>query len=165
MHNILISSQKLFASLEISSTQWKQIILGITDGLHYIHEKCGILHNDLKEDNIVLEIVDKNQIKAVIIDFGKSCLIANGKNYLLSPDERKVYVSKHPHIAPDLRDGLRCQDKFSDIYSFGRVLLILFEKVLAIPALDAISKQCLHYNAVERMSTIDMYTFIKNLFT
>ena len=44
--------------------------------------------------------------------------------YTLSPEDIKVYKTKHPHIAPDLRDGLRCQDKFSDIYSFGRVLLI-----------------------------------------
>ena len=87
LHDVLVSSRKLFA-VEISSSQWKQIILGI---IYYIHQKCGIIHNDIKEDNIVLE-ADAGQIKAVLIDFGKACFHGNGKKYTLLFDDRNLYI-------------------------------------------------------------------------
>ena len=117
---------------------WKQVLYGIISGVYYLHQKRSILHNDLKEDNILLE-VENEQMKAIIIDFGKSCFDGNGKKYSLSHEDIKLYKVKHPQIATDLRDGLSTQDKCSDAYSFGRVLLILFEKVLPIPALGAFS--------------------------
>ena len=163
LHRVLLSSSTSL-SIEISSLAWKQIVLGVMSGIYYIHHKCGVIHNDIKEDNIILE-VDKEQMKAVLIDFGKACLDGNGKKYNLSHEDKSIYKSKHPHIAPDLRDGLRNQDKLSDIYSFGRVLSTIFDKVLSIPALGALAQECVKYNAADRPTTEDMYTFINNLLT
>uniref|UniRef100_A0A1X7TUD5 Protein kinase domain-containing protein n=1 Tax=Amphimedon queenslandica TaxID=400682 RepID=A0A1X7TUD5_AMPQE len=82
---------------EISVPQWKVIAAGIAFGLNYLHEKCGILHNDLKEDNIVLQ-QEIDKINSVIIDFGKACMIENGKRYSLSKENKEIYKSRHPHI-------------------------------------------------------------------
>ena len=163
LHDVLVSSKKPF-TLQISSSQWKQIILGIISGIYYIHYKCDILHNDIKEDNIVLEIND-GQFKAVLIYFGKACFIGNGKKYSLSLDDVTLYKRNHPHIPPDLRDGLCFQNRLSDVYSFGRLLLLVYEKVLPVPVLEPLSKECLNYNCVDRPTTEDLNTFITNLVT
>ena len=49
LHSVLISSNS--SKPDISVAQWKVIVASIVAGLSYLHEKCGILHNDLKEDN------------------------------------------------------------------------------------------------------------------
>ena len=79
-------------------------------GLNYLHDK-SILHNDIKEDNILLDGVGE-EMKAIIIDFGKE---VNGKCYCFSASDKQKYRSKHPQISPDVVDGVRHQDKLSDI--------------------------------------------------
>ena len=66
---------------DVASLPWKNIVKGIISGIDYIHSKA-IIHNDLKEDNIVLESDQNEQIKTLIIDFGKACFDAFGKNML-----------------------------------------------------------------------------------
>ena len=70
LHSVLISSNS--SKPDISVAQWKVIVASIVAGLNYLHEKCGILHNDLKEDNIVLQQQEIEKINGVIIDFGKA---------------------------------------------------------------------------------------------
>ena len=163
LHDVIVSSKNSF-TLQISSLQWKQIILGIISGIYYIHHKCDIIHNDIKEDNIVLDVND-GLFKAVLIDFGKACFHGNGKKYSLSLDDVNLYKRNHPHIAPDLRDGLCFQDRLSDVYSFGRVLFLVYEKVLPVAVLEPLSKLCLKYNGVDRPTTEDLNTFLTNLVT
>lgn len=114
LHSVLISRRKS----EIPSIEWnwKSILLGIINGLCYIHAK-NILHNDIKEDNVVLHANE-----AIIVDFGKACLAKDGKKYFLSNEEKKKDMDFHPHISPDLRDGRCIQSKSTDVYSFGRLL-------------------------------------------
>ena len=132
-------------------------------GLHYIHEK-SIIHNDIKEDNVVIDMAD-GEFNAIIIDFGKASLDGQGKKYTLTDSDRKLYKTRHPHIAPDLRDGLTNQDKYSDVYSAGRLLLILIEKkVLVNPAIYKLANLCTTYSTIERPSSNDLYTSIINVF-
>ena len=158
LHSVLTDSS---INTCISRVQWKTIITTAMSGLNYLHDK-SILHNDIKEDNILLDDVGE-EMKAIIIDFGKACLEVNGKSYCLSASDKQKYRSKHPQISPDVVDGVRHQDKLSDIYSFGRILSILAEKVLQIPALSSISTECLNYSASDRPDTKDLYTFLTNL--
>lgn len=58
--------------------QWHvcyQIIRGICQGLHYLHEK-HIIHLDLKPDNILLD----DDMMPQIADFGLSRLLREGKS-------------------------------------------------------------------------------------
>lgn len=160
IHSLLTSKSK--ANLDISIMQWRKIALGIISGINYIHGN-GIIHNDIKEDNVLIDQDYNDCWKPVIIDFGKACLESSGKKYCLSKEEIEYYKRHHAHIAPDLRDGLRNQDRYSDSYSFGRVLSILNREVLAIPVLSSLAQECLNYDAKIRPSTKDLYTFMKNL--
>jgi hypothetical protein len=88
--------------------------------------------------------------------------VDNGKYYKLSRTEKRLYVRKHPQVSNDLRDGIRCQDT-SDIYVFGRVLKLIYNNHLVIPALNSISELCLNYSAHERPVIKDLHTFLINL--
>ena len=157
LHSVLISRRKS----EIPSIEWdwKSILFGIINGLCYIHAK-NILHNDIKEDNVVL-----HANKAIIVDFGKACLAKDGKKYFLSNEEKKKYMDFHPHISPDLRDGRCIQSKSTDVYSFGRLLFIVSEKAIATPFLISLSKQCMEYNSMDRPITTDLFTSLSNYLT
>ena len=155
LHSVLISSNRL----EIPSVKWnwKSILFGIINGLSYIHSK-NILHNDIKEDNVVLE-----ERKGIIIDFGKACYEKDGKRYVLSQVEKKKYMVCHPQVAPDLRDGLCHQNKSTDIYSFGRLLHVISDKAIPLPALVTLSKVCMDYSSLKRPTTSTVFTSLSNL--
>ena len=58
----------------------------------------------------------------MIIDVGKACNITSGKSYR----HRKSNTKKdHPHIAPDLRDGICKQSTLSDVFSLGRMIKLV----------------------------------------
>ena len=63
--------------------------------LMFIHER-GFLHNDLKNNNAV---IDGSENKPVIIDFGKSCKVVKAR--LRKPNIKK-WMNKFPHIAPEI---------------------------------------------------------------
>ena len=89
--------------------------------MNYIHDN-GILHNNIKSDNIVFYGENK-QLKPVLIDFGKACAMKEGKFYKLSKDEQLKYKKKHhSHTAPEMVDGSEPQTASSDMYSFRLVV-------------------------------------------
>ena len=103
-----------------------------------MHRK-GYLHNDLKENNIVL---DGGSHKATLIDFGKSKQISKAK--LMKP---KVNIAdaakKYPHIAPEIHRGER-QSTASDVYSFGVLTLkVLKDGRFNNLTLKSTAKRCL----------------------
>ena len=120
IHSALFSTSSKMARL-LHGIDWKGIMVDILSGLEHLHSQCKILHNDLKDDNIALSKT-LSQIRAVIVDFGKACRISEGKYYSLTQEEKKRYKTRHPQIAPDLRDGRCRQSVTTDIYSIGRIL-------------------------------------------
>ena len=110
--------------------------------LSYIHNN-GYLHNDIKGNNIILDDTRSGDVQAYLIDFGKACHQTKCKKYYLSAEERMQYSMKHPHIAPDLRDGLIMQCVQTDVFGIGRVISKMC-KTCKIPAeLDEIASRCL----------------------
>ena len=77
---------------------------------------------------------------------------ADARLYTLSSSERDKYKRHHPHVAPDVRDGLCKQSTLSDIYSFGRILSTINAK-LEVHCLEELVKTCLQYKSSERPST------------
>ena len=57
---------------QLTKLNWKDIILQILSGLEQLHSRHKVLHNDLKNDNVVLNQT-LSGTGAVIIDFGKAC--------------------------------------------------------------------------------------------
>ena len=57
---------------QMTTAAWKKVIAGTAKGLQYLHshEKGAILHNDLKNDNIVVGN-SFDRAEPCIVDFGK----------------------------------------------------------------------------------------------
>ena len=73
----------------------------IMDGLQYIHNN-GLLHRDLKTDNVVFYVQSGTTLLPVKVDFGKCEFAINSTKYTLTEAEKEEYRRKHKHIAPDL---------------------------------------------------------------
>ena len=100
------------------------ILGGILKGIQHMHRR-GILHNDIKGDNVVLtdnlphNTPADQHLWPIIIDFNKASPVHAAKKYNLTKKIRIVYKQRYTQLAPDLVDGLVQQCPATDIYSFG----------------------------------------------
>lgn len=135
----------LYSSLSdtLKVIDWKSVIMQVLSGLDHLHSSLKILHNDLKDDNIVLTL--RRKLNAVIVDFGKACEMGDGKRYSLTR-EKERYKVHHPQIAPDLRDGQCKQSKATDVYSIGRVMKIINDNSTLNNVISRLSEQCMQYD-------------------
>ena len=60
------------------SEHWLHMITQLIDDFSYLHSQ-GILHNDIKNDKIVVVCSANGLFCPVFTDFGKSCLVNEGK--------------------------------------------------------------------------------------
>jgi dual specificity tyrosine-phosphorylation-regulated kinase 2/3/4 len=108
-------SQSLFSFLRFSSPGGldmqviKRISSQILIGLRHIHSQ-GIIHRDLKLENVLLKQPNKTLIK--IIDFGSSCLF---------PSPFYSYVQSRYYRAPEVILGCGHTNKI-DMWSFGCIV-------------------------------------------
>ncbi|KXJ08783.1 putative serine/threonine-protein kinase [Exaiptasia diaphana] len=108
---------KAIDKLSLKSIDWLKIMRQITEALKHIHT-MGFLHNDLKSNNVVLEVRGDRQYNAVIIDFGKARRRGSPKPLKkLTSSQIKCYRKKYPHIAPEIPQGkgLQRADQYWDI--------------------------------------------------
>ena len=94
----------------------------IAKTLEHIHSR-GIVHNDLKSNNVIIQRKNGGSFQPIIIDFGKSEEIR----------KLKAYRGKVDYLAPEVREGKK-QSPASDIFSLGKMLesLALFTEVISI---------------------------------
>ncbi|CAN6373170.1 unnamed protein product [Urochloa humidicola] len=102
-----------------SHVDWNErynIILGICNGLRYLHEGQGgahILHLDLKPANILLD----KDMTPKIADFGQSRLLfGEGQTHTAN------IIGTHGYMAPEYVDGGKLR-KEADIYSLGVIIM------------------------------------------
>lgn len=95
----------------------KRILLQLLSAVGYLH-RCGIVHNDLKPDNIIIGWGGEDNLK--LIDFG------------LSDDEVHFLVKNlgctPDYASPELLSGRGRVDARSDIYSLGKIIRLLFPR-------------------------------------
>ena len=104
---------------EIQESEIHDISLQLAYGLRYIHSE-GMIHLDLKMDNIMLDPIRWN---LKIIDFGHCCIVNKKLGYA---DE--LFSGNHGNIrfmAPELTSHGRVTTK-ADVYSFGLLLYFFF---------------------------------------
>ncbi|XP_020899460.1 mitogen-activated protein kinase HOG1-like [Exaiptasia diaphana] len=89
---------------EIRST-WMDLLMQVTKAIAYLH-RVGVLHNDLKSNNVVLHRNADKSLTAIVIDFGKASFIADGHVSSRS--------TKPKHIASEAKKSTS-----SDIFSLG----------------------------------------------
>ena len=153
----------LSKNVEIHKNGWQQVLLGCTSALIYLRSK-DILHNDIKSDNILIETAESGAVRAVLVDFNKACLSGEGRFYTLSPSEKKKYIKNHPQVAPEVREGYRCQTFASDLYAFGRIVYKINDIMLIIPYLHSLSLLCLSEAPIKRPTADELHKSLNNLF-
>ena len=112
----------------LSDTQ--QIANDLLEALAYAHAK-GIVHRDVKPDNIVL-----SQHGAVLLDFGIARAIAESGTDRLTRSGFAVGTSSY--MSPEQVQGLPDIDERSDIYSLG---CVLFECAAGRPPFTALREE------------------------
>lgn len=158
----IIESVRLALTLKV----WLVVMKNLGEALDFIHHK-GIVHRDLKSDNVVLSDQD-GTLRSVLIDFGKSNYATKISRYCLTEAEKEQYRKNHKHIAPDLVDGVSDVTPASDMYSHGR----LWKNVINyFPlSLDGIEdslqvgiKKCLKYDFSERPSASNIVELLTTI--
>ena len=96
------------------SARVKTVAVGLLQGLEFLHLR-GIIHGDLKPENVVLNLEEE----AVIIDFDTSKVES-----LVT--KTGVLFGTPGYIHPDLFRGKTFPCKETDLYSFG----VLFSELL-----------------------------------
>ena len=84
-----------------------------------MHDK-GILHNDIKTDNILVDL-KPNDVRVYFIDFGQATFRSGGVLHFDEGNEGDDSDDTDDYLAPEVRSGSRSSPK-SDIYSLGVIL-------------------------------------------
>ena len=119
-NNITTSTvYKMMVKECICKYRWTVICYEIIEGITFLHG-LGILHNDIKADNVLL-YGPMNNVK--LIDFGKCTLTSSPVTYNLSAAESAMYNQKHRYLANELRNVMNSkQTELTDIYSVGYMI-------------------------------------------
>ena len=118
-------SKLLQEKVEFEESQIKDIIVQVCEALGYAHEN-GIIHRDIKPDNIILTGDDLNKPEVKLIDFG----IAKLEDSLTKDQDMTqtgVIIGSPPYINPEQIRGQSATVQ-SDIYSLGCVMFELLAK-------------------------------------
>ncbi|KAI3512287.1 hypothetical protein L1887_19602 [Cichorium endivia] len=109
--------------INLKWVQRLQMCLDIAQGLDYLHNKQGIIHRDIKSDNILLD----DKWVAKIADFGLSKIgpVSQQVSYL----ETNV-AGTLVYLDPEYMKTRKLK-KASDVYSFGVVLFEIMSGTLA----------------------------------
>ena len=103
-------------SFKVSESVAKWIIADIAKGLLYLH--ChGVVHRDLKLENVMLRQSKGGRLEAVLIDFGMSCFLGP-EQYSTEPVGTLKYAA--PEVISRLPYGFK-----ADCWSLGVILYIL----------------------------------------
>ena len=109
----------------IPEDECKLILYHVMCAIKYFHSK-GIVHRDLKLDNIMIsgyESGDITELKVKLIDFGMSKLTQGNKKINLS-----TYCGTIDFIAPEVLEGTNYDQK-CDIWSIGVIAFFLLSGV------------------------------------
>ncbi|XP_071826958.1 uncharacterized protein [Apostichopus japonicus] len=104
-------------TIPLAPIDWKNVIQKCAEAVLTV-PNSGILHNDIKDNNVVLHLQD-GQYSPVLIDFGKACLITQGSKLRLNSKEREQWKVRYRNLAPELVDGKEAASTATDVHSFG----------------------------------------------
>ena len=106
----------LAETLTLLDSHWLQLAYKLVLSYENMHKK-GVLHNDIKSDNILVELKPYDA-RPFLIDFGMATFRKGGR--LILPTDVQECGSEEEHLAPEVRHSQPSSPK-SDIYSLGKV--------------------------------------------
>ena len=137
-------------------TQWTNICYDLIRGLIHLH-KQGVLHNDIKSNNILL----RQDMTPVYVDFGKATLRKSPEVYKLNDEQRERYNKHYPYIAYELRNQWgKKTSTATDIFSLGFVFQYVSTKDNVL--LNRLQKLMQEKIVVNRISSPDILRQFKH---
>lgn len=163
-------SRRLERVHRLSERELVDLALQILDALVAVHE-AGVVHRDLKPDNIVLTTRDKQDF-VKLVDFGISKLLVRENDildgnplesgdFLRAPTQEGVMLGTPMYMSPEqARGAMNLVDHRSDLYALGA---ILYEAACGAPPFDGQNVQQLLFRIAldpappltERMPDVD----------
>ncbi|XP_045194436.2 uncharacterized protein LOC123550061 [Mercenaria mercenaria] len=130
----LTLEQMLWDQYELPLEFWFRIVIQCCEGLARFHEK-GILLNDIKTNNILLEFFE-HSVRIRYIDFGLATDM-RGKRY-----KNTRSLDDFVYLAPEVRRDGKVTNIASDIYSLGYILEQI-KKYTSIHELTVVARLCM----------------------
>lgn len=97
----------------------RKLCLDICQGLHALHS-CGIVHGDMKAENVLVFPDPERKYKAKLSDFGYSMVLNTEKDTLWLGGSR-------PWKAPETKSAVKVSDaKYTDVYSLALLIWCTF---------------------------------------
>jgi len=136
----------------------------VLDAVLYLHSN-GIVHNDIKDENIIVN----TELKVTIIDFGSACMDTGEKT--------RIYCGSETYTSPEVISGSSFYRVGQEIWSLGILLFVMVygqnpfdnvvkaeECILIFPSLPPVSQMCRHLvssvltrKVTDRPSVLMMY--------
>ena len=111
----------------LSSGRVVGIVCQVLEGLAVAHD-AGIVHRDIKPDNIFVSEDDRGRERVRILDFGISKFADTGRNSFSGAGFDGTLTSDHTvmgtpyYMSPEQATGAKLVDERSDLYSIGVML-------------------------------------------
>ncbi|KAI5853497.1 hypothetical protein BZA05DRAFT_336493 [Tricharina praecox] len=102
--------------VNMDEDECRSIFIQVARALYHLHIKAGVVHRDIKDENVVLD--GAGNIK--VIDFGSSAYIKNG------PFD--VFVGTIDYAAPEVLQGKSYKGKEQDVWALGVLLYTICYK-------------------------------------
>jgi len=142
-------STAIKSKLLAASSEWLDVLITLAQALGFIHQK-GWVHDDLKENNVVLHLMN-DKWQPVIIDFGKSVRAATAKCGTKTRDP-SIYYWK----APELLACLSPPSFLSDMYSLCKIIKLVGNKINVAESFSELFLCCLASKPSMRPSSAQM---------
>jgi serine/threonine-protein kinase len=127
--------------------QMVNILIGVCDSLAAIHQR-GLIHGDMKPENIVVDAAGK----PTIVDFGFSCKVGTRAESIKGTRE---------YMAPEQVDRGQLTEK-TDIYNFGATMYFLFSG-RHVPAIIPVPGEASHFIGSRDLAVPSLHTFNESL--
>ncbi|XP_076029117.1 uncharacterized protein LOC143017961 [Oratosquilla oratoria] len=146
---------KLLQRGQLSQYQAVDLVFQVTESVRLIHHR-GWTHNDIKQDNIVVER-NCDLWNPTLIDFGSAVPIGKA----VYSKNRTGHIT-FPHIAPELFKG-RGTSSASDVYSIGYLLASLVAHEDRNKEISLLIERAMIYNPEDRISVDDLVQRLRDV--
>ena len=124
----------------LNEKQIKNVLVDLCNGLNYMH-LCGIIHCDLKPENIMVTAGD---YRVRIIDIGLP-----ERDY---KTDHELLIKENEFIAPELFKGEEA-DPRSDVYSLGKIIEFIIERNM-LDQYSSVATHCTQFSREQRFDNI-----------